>query len=399
MPRLSPDLLLWARETAGLNLEEAARKLAIRPARGLSGSERLAALEDGTDSPSRSLLRRMAKAYRRSLVLFYMESPPRRGNRGMDFRTLAEDEGAEQGALIDALLRDVRARHDLLRSALEEEDLAARPFVGSARGSEPPRSLADSIREALRVRLSDFRRRRGAEDAFDYLRHQAESVGLFVVLIHDLGSHHTAVDVSAFRGFAIADTIAPLVVINDQDAKAALSFTLIHELTHIWLGQTGVSGADFSQDIEAYCNDVASEFLLPSSDLAEWQSVRGDTDLELSRRITSFANERNISRSLVLYRLLRSGAVSRPEWERLSRNFREEWIGLRRRLREEGREREGGPNFYTIRRHRLGQALLQTTTSLLESGALTSAKAARVLGVKPTQLTALLAHRTAAASI
>ena len=30
MPQVNPDILRWARETAGLTLEEAARKLAIR---------------------------------------------------------------------------------------------------------------------------------------------------------------------------------------------------------------------------------------------------------------------------------------------------------------------------------------------------------------------------------
>jgi Zn-dependent peptidase ImmA (M78 family) len=88
------------------------------------------------------------------------------------------------------------------------------------------------------------------------------------LLIGNLGSHHTTIDVTTFRGFALSDDVAPFIVINDQDAQAAWSFTLLHELTHLWLGQTGVSGARAEQKIERFCNDVAGEVLLPIEELS-----------------------------------------------------------------------------------------------------------------------------------
>ena len=54
--------------------------------------------------------------------------------------------------------------------------------------------------------------------------------------------------------------------------KAARSFTLIHELSHIFLGSTGISGAPSTIEprspiarVERFCNDVAGEFLLPEA--------------------------------------------------------------------------------------------------------------------------------------
>jgi transcriptional regulator with XRE-family HTH domain len=64
MPTLNPDILRWARTTAGLSLEEAAHAIELNHARGVSGPQRLAALEAGKEEPSRPLLLRMAKAYR-----------------------------------------------------------------------------------------------------------------------------------------------------------------------------------------------------------------------------------------------------------------------------------------------------------------------------------------------
>ena len=92
MPNVNPEILRWARETAGLTLEQAAHKLAIGEARGVPGLVRLAAYEAGEAAPSRPLMLRMSKQYRRPLLVFYMSSVPRTAERGEDFRTLPPDE-------------------------------------------------------------------------------------------------------------------------------------------------------------------------------------------------------------------------------------------------------------------------------------------------------------------
>ena len=53
MAAIQPKILTWARETAGLSLDDAARALGLNPARGRTGAERLAALEAGEKEPSR----------------------------------------------------------------------------------------------------------------------------------------------------------------------------------------------------------------------------------------------------------------------------------------------------------------------------------------------------------
>ena len=78
---LNPKIFTWARETAGLTLEQAAQSIELGAARGKAGDERLAAIEAGDEAPSRPLLLRMAKAYRRPLLVFYLAAPPRTGNR------------------------------------------------------------------------------------------------------------------------------------------------------------------------------------------------------------------------------------------------------------------------------------------------------------------------------
>lgn len=390
MIAVNPQILTWARETAGLSLPDAAHKLAIGAARGIAPEDRLAAFERGEEKITRPLLLKMAKQYRRPLITFYLRETPVRGDRGEDFRTLPERHDDAE-ALVDALLRDVRARQGMVRSILEDEEDAERlPFIGSVRMADGVEKVVQAIRRTVGVDLTEFRAQSSPEGAFALLREKVESLGVFVLLAGNLGSHHTALDVEVFRGFALADDLAPFIVINDLDARAAWSFTLLHELTHLWLGQTGVSGSYSETQVERFCNEVASHLLLPSLELEEMDWHVADGLPATVKSISEFAAERHLSRSMVAYRLHGAGVLSPPQWQALRGIFRQQWQHARAARRDQNREREGGPNYYVVRRHRIGAALLKFVAQNLNAGSLSVTKASRVLGVKPRSVAPLL---------
>jgi len=237
MPAINPKILQWARTTAGLSPEVAARKLKINEAHGISGMERLAALEDGTWQSSSAMLRRMAEQYRRPLVSFYLEAVPRRGDRGKDFRALPEQSDPGENALLDALLRDLKTRQSLLRAALEDdEDTQPLPFIGSTHQKMGVQTVGRSIATAIGFSRDAFRSASNPEAAFKELRVSVENIGVYVQLVGNLGNYLTTFSVNTFRGIALADPVAPFVVINAGDAKTAWLFTLLHELTHLLAG-------------------------------------------------------------------------------------------------------------------------------------------------------------------
>ena len=132
MPAVNPEILVWARKTAGLTLQDAVAKVGIRDARGVAAINRLTALERGEERPTRPILVKMAHHYRRPLLAFYLPAPPQRDARGPDFRTLPGARSSETDALIDALVRNLQSRQNMVRAALEAED-EAEPllFVGA----------------------------------------------------------------------------------------------------------------------------------------------------------------------------------------------------------------------------------------------------------------------------
>lgn len=392
MPTVTPRVLEWARETAGLSLEDAADKLKLQPSRGTLGADRLRQFESGAAVPPRTLLVKMAKAYRRPLIALYLASPPQKGDRGEDFRTLPERQTVAE-PLVDALIRDVRARQSMVRTILIDSD-EAQPlaFVDSISMTAGVDAVANAIRQALRFDLSTFRAQGSAEAALSFLRERAEELGVFVLLIGDLGSHHSAIEVDAFRGFALADRIAPFVVINDQDARAAWAFTLLHELAHLWIGASGVSGRNADGYVERFCNDVASSLLLPNNEVVQTGVDRDTSVDDAAELVGAFAKQRLVSRSLVAYRLYLASRISETTWRALRERFVAEWLRNKNARRERDRaKRRNGPDYYVVRRHRLGSALLRFVARNMQEGALTPTKAGKVLGVKARSVRPLLA--------
>lgn len=391
MPNVNPEILLWARKTANLTPEQAVGKLQIRDARGVSAVQRLLAYETGQVAPTRGLLTRMAKHYRRPLLTFLLSAPPRIRERGVDFRVLPGSAPTHESALVDALLRDVRTRQSMIRAALEDEEEAEPlPFVGAATMEDGRAATLGKLHALLGVDRSHNRAQSDADAAFRLLRTSAEAAGVFVLLKGDLGSHHTAINVQVYRGFVIADEVAPLIAINDGDVKTAWSFTLLHELVHLLLGQTGISGAPADTPIERFCNDVAGEFLLLPDELDSigLPDVAYDTD-ETINRISEFARERHLSRAMVAYAALRRDLITSKVYGDLTTQFRSRWL-QERHSRREARTQGTGPSYYVVRRHRLGNALLELTGRMMDTGALTTSKAARILGVRAASVPALM---------
>lgn len=395
---INPAVLVWARETAGLSTDEAAHKIGLTS--GIRGTavEKLEALESGERAPSEAQLTRMAAAYHRPLISLYMAEPPRPADRGEDFRTMRAPVAPQEAAWLEALVRDVRTRQSILRDMMEdEEDAEPVALVGTLSISTPITQAVNQIKAALGIEDDrSFRRgMRHPEDLFNELRRRTEALDVFVVLLGDLGSHHTAISPKVFRGFAVADKLAPMIVINDQDAKAAWSFTLVHELTHVFLGATGISGFPAAGEphtpsarIERYCNDVAGELLLPDHALA--RVPRLTTAEAALQEADKLCRDWHVSKAMAAYRLWRERKMDSETYGEVIRVFDAQWQRQRALQKEKNHNSESGPSYYVVRRHRLGDALLQFVGRGLRADAVTHTTAARVLGVRPGAVEPLL---------
>lgn len=390
MPAVNPGILIWARETAGLELNEAAKKLGFQDSKSRTAADKLMCLEVGKKYPTRNQIYKMSKVYHQPLLVFYLSEPPQKGDRGEDFRTMPQKSSDRKGnARLDLLMRDVKAAQNLVRDLLEEDNAEPMPFIGSASMTLGYKNVAQEIVETLNFDLELFRDNSTVRDAFVYLRERIESKGIFVLLKSDLGSHHTTIPVDVFRGFAFADPIAPFIVINRQDAVSAWSFSALHETAHLWLGASGVSGMWGEIQIERFCNRVAGQILLPMDELQSAEFDFTSESDEIMDQIVIFADSRNISRAMVAYSLLLNKRISLEFWNLLQGRFNEDVYRQREQTRADN-SKKGGPSYYVIRRHHLGPALIGLAKQFVDTGQLTPSKAGVVLGVKPVNVYPLL---------
>jgi len=384
MPKVKSEILIWAREVAKLSIEDAAKKLNFSDTQKKTSIEKLLEYESGTKEPSRSLLLRMSNKYHQPLLTFYLDKPPIIGDRGEDFRTLPDDY-KEDNAFVDILIRDVKARQSLLHDTIVDADEGVDiDIIGKYTINSDIKDIVKGIKAFINFDSESYRKPNNYTAAFQILRMMVEETGIFVILKGDLGSYHSAIDVQAFRGFALSDKIAPFIVINYNDAKSAWSFTLIHELTHLLLGQTGLSGKNYNKRIEKFCEKVASEFLLSEEEFSNFQSSDYKFN-SLINEIPKYAYNVKVSSTHIAYKLYLRGNIDRNLYNRLAARFKQMWEAYCKKLKEQNKLTKGGPTYYQLKKYRLG-ALIEQVNRLSYSGVLSTTKAGMVLEVKPLKV-------------
>ena len=390
-------MLKWARKAANLSLDSAANKLGLKSSEKATKAEKLEEFENYTSHPTRNQLIKLAKIYDVKLTVFYLDNPPQNGDLGTDFRMFPRNVSPEEQSILNSILLDIYARSDYLRGVIEDEaDASQISFIGSFNTDMDIKVSADRERSTLGIDERDWTKNyNNPTELFKDLRNKIEGLGVFVLLKSNLGSHHTNVGPEVFRGFAIADDWAPFIVINDQDAKTAYNFTLLHELMHLFLGTSGISAQpnanpvkDKRLKIETYCNDVTGELLLPIESFSDTLNLF-DHDTAASK-ISEIAKLRNLSEPMVAYNIYRRGQLNDELFAQLKATFSKRWEIEKQRKKQNTKKSGGGPSYYVVHRFRLGNALMRLVGRSLQDNEITHTTAARLLGLSPGAVETLL---------
>jgi Zn-dependent peptidase ImmA (M78 family) len=368
-----PSAAKWARETSGLSLAEAARRLSLKV-------ERLGAIEDGSNPPSSSQLQKMADVYRRPLVSFFLESPPVTDESTPAFRA-SPGVGDRESSLVAAFLRDIRLRQSVARELLDDESAPPSKLLRMFKARPTVEDAVAGLTRRLNFDRIEYRKQRDEASAFRYLRKLVEETGVFVMVLSNLGSHHSSLSVELFRGISLSDSLAPFIVVNGNDSTSSRCFTLLHEVVHLSMGETQISTWSDGRDAEVFCDRVASAMLLDSEELKS-QQINVETDIQnLAKQIGNVAAQFRVSSTMVSYRLFLSKRIPLKTWFDLRQHFVERWAKSKEAQKERAANKSGGPSYYTTQRSYVGPALLSLSARALDSGSATPQSAALMLGV------------------
>ena len=238
------------------------------------------------NSPTLKQLEAFARATHTPIGFFFLAEPPVEPVPIPDFRTLGDRQVTRPSADLLDTLYQCQQRQEWFHDYAQANRFDPVPFVSSCTLDSAVADAAAQMQEVLSFSVNE----RGASwgEAFTQLRERAEEVGVLVMVNGVVGSNtHRKLDPDEFRGFALADPLAPLVFVNGADTRAAQIFTLAHELAHLWLGESALS--DVALDVEStnaterWCNQVAAELLVPLVDLRDQFETGRDLTEELAQ--------------------------------------------------------------------------------------------------------------------
>jgi Zn-dependent peptidase ImmA (M78 family)/transcriptional regulator with XRE-family HTH domain len=323
----TPSVLIWARKTAGMSAEAAARRAAVKV-------EQLLSWEDGATRPSISQLRKLASAFHRPLAVFYLPEPPTRFQVMQDFRRLStETLPPESSPKLAYEIRRAFDRREWTLELMENIDESPPMFQARATNREGVEQVANRLRATLGVSVPAQSSWRGDYEAFKHWRLLLERAGILTLQATDI-------QLKEARGFSISLKPLPVVVVNIKDAPRGRIFTLLHETTHVMLNEGGVCDLH-DADVEAFCNRIAGAALFPEDELLNTGTVqrhkKGDpawTDEELQEISRHFGG----SREAALVRLLTLQLTTQAYYDRMKDVFR-------RQYEQQQKEREKSAGF------------------------------------------------------
>ncbi len=268
-PPFNPSVLRWARDRAGLSPSEAARKLSVPEERILDWED-----EAGDFVPTVRQARNLAAFYGRSFLEFFLEAPPSEPERTLipDFRLYRGAEPAgDTRELLEAQLWAETQRDNAVDLYSElGDDVPRFPETLFTTDEANVETIASRVREAIHFPITaqiglNSTERKGIPSV---IRTKIESLGVLTLRRSDLKRY-------GVRGFCIASFPLPVIVFT-MESPNAQSFTLAHELAHVLLRQSAISGSipreggDAAiRKIEGWCNKFAAAFLIPRRTLLE----------------------------------------------------------------------------------------------------------------------------------
>lgn len=380
---ITPAVISWARESAGLGPDQAAHKLTVSRAT-------LDGWETGEKPPTIKQLRKAAKAYRRPLAVLLLPSPPTDFSPLQDFRRTSAAETSKSPELVSEVKRALTQREVFLElGEVAPTSVVSSDDIPRLDQGTSPEVAGSRLRETLGLDSipSSLWSRPG--EALNRCIRAVEKLGVIVIQTQ-------GVEISELRGFSISESPHPVIALNGKDFPRPRLFTLLHELAHLGLRAGGLcdlhesttTRATSLDSTEHYCNAVAASALMPAESLMRDASVaRAESSYDWSLAELSQLSARfGASSEAVLLRLV---GLSKASWETYwarKGELEEEYAEARQHARERQRESPGGPSYYVVKARDMGHGYITSVLDAFRSRAITSLDVADYLDVRYDQL-------------
>jgi len=373
---ITSKVFKWARESAKMTEEIAASKVAV-------SIDKFKDWETGEDYPTIKQAQTLAKAYRRPFALFFLPDVPTDFQPLQDFRKTGSKEFSTSSIFI---IREIQQKRAWISEVNEDNNENRVPFIGRFSIKDNPVIVAKDILATLNINPLNYKSNNPIIEWID----KAESNGIFISRTSFIHSR-LKLDSKEIQGFAIADDFAPFIFINSDDWNAPQLFTLVHELSHLWIAETGISNdvepsiknvGDYNP-IELFCNEVAANALMPKEFIDSLDSKAFDNAKEVFKN----AKMIGVSSFALLVRALNLNIISLSTYKQLKQLADIEYNEFLKReeakkIKQIEKEKPGGPNYFLLQLNRNSRLFTQTVLDAFRGGVIEPSMASNLLNVQ-----------------
>lgn len=287
---ITPSVLAWAMEQAGVTEEEVAER--CRVGKGL-----VAGWLAGEAQPTKTHFNNLVSLLKRPTAFFFLPEPPDDAAVPASFRHPPGDDDNRRISVAESnAVRTARRLQRISRWILTEEAVPP-PKLPEATMAEGADAVADRVRVFLGWSSAEQRRARDPSAVVRLLRPRLEELG-FLMLHLPLGK-------GGCRGFSLYDPFAPVIAINTAYNPAARVFSYGHELGHLVLHTDGICTNRPGEGVERWCEEFSAAFLMPRRDVADFVAAELHGSAADFRAVRRLAARFKVSLRAAALRLIR----------------------------------------------------------------------------------------------
>jgi len=383
---ITPNVLKWARKSAQMTEETAASKVSV-------SVEKLQEWESGTDQPTIKQAQTLAKAYKRPFALFFLPEIPKDFQPLQDFRRSGSKPLTTSSIFI---IREIQQKQAWISDTYADNEENKLPFVGRFTINNNPQVVAQDILKTLQINPSNYKSDNPIKEWIDAV----ETHGIFVSRTSFIHSR-LKLNSEELQGFAISDPYAPFIFVNSEDWNAPQLFTLLHELAHIWIAETGISNdiepeiknKEKYHPIELFCNEVAANALMPKDIVLNF----GNQIYQNSKEVFKTAKQLGVSTFALLVRALNLGVISIPVYQKLKKQADINYAEFlereaEKKAKQKQKENAGGPNYFLLQLNRNSRLFTQAVLDAFRGGIIEPTLASSLLNVQINKFSKLEAQ-------
>lgn len=289
----------------------------------------------------------------------------------LKFRTINSDHLANPSNYLLDTINETKEKQIFLRSQIEDQ----LDFIGKFSIKENYLTVADSIRNRLFLEKTYYKSIKRSNQ-FNFLRNKINELGVFVFLNGKVKDNpRKKLNLREFRGFVLSDRKAPIIFINQQDDLNGRIFTLIHELTHLFInGDDEILGSqsldrEFDKT-EAFVNRVTAEILVPNDDFLN--------ECQANKNIDVLSGKFKVSRFVIARRLLDNNFISHAEYKKIIAKLMKSYEEHKKRERQ---QKKDGGNYKNNLKFRIDKMFINYVENALNNQQISFTDAYNIIGV------------------